>query len=280
MEPLLPIDTAGLLPPLHDALVSLLRGLAPDDWERPTVAGAWRVRDVAAHLLDGDLRTLSAYRDGHSPPPPEPIRGYGDLVRFLDGLNAGWVAAAERLSPRVLTGLLEWSGPGAAAALASRAPDSEAVYPVAWAGEERSEHWMDVGRHYTERWHHQMQVRDAVGAPLLLGDPWLRPLLELSVRALPHAYASVPAPDGAALVLRVTGEEGAGGAWSLARERGAWRLLGGAAPEPTTVVRLDADAAWRLFYNALPAGAARERAVVTGDAELAEPLFATRSVMV
>ena len=69
MEPISAPYAADLFPPLYEELEHLLRGLAPEEWERPTVAGAWRVRDVVAHLLDGDLRKLSAYGDGHLPPP-------------------------------------------------------------------------------------------------------------------------------------------------------------------------------------------------------------------
>ena len=42
------IDTAPLFGPLHAELLALLRGLSADDWQRPTVAGRWLVRDVAA----------------------------------------------------------------------------------------------------------------------------------------------------------------------------------------------------------------------------------------
>jgi len=52
MRPLEPLYTAHLFPPLHAELIALLRSLTPEDWERPTVAGSWRVRDVVAHLLD------------------------------------------------------------------------------------------------------------------------------------------------------------------------------------------------------------------------------------
>jgi hypothetical protein len=47
-----PILTGPLFAPIHDELMSLLRGLSPQEWLAPTVAGAWTVRDVAAHLLD------------------------------------------------------------------------------------------------------------------------------------------------------------------------------------------------------------------------------------
>src|SRR3712207_207266 len=90
MQPMSPLYTADLFPPLYQALEALLRDLAPEDWQRPTIAGAWQVRDVVAHLLDGDLRKLSAYRDGHVPAPAAPLQGYEDLVHFLNGLNAEW----------------------------------------------------------------------------------------------------------------------------------------------------------------------------------------------
>jgi hypothetical protein len=58
MEPLSPVYTADLFPPLHQELLALLRGLTPADWERPTVAGSWRVRDVASEKVSiaGDAR--------------------------------------------------------------------------------------------------------------------------------------------------------------------------------------------------------------------------------
>ena len=278
MQPLTPIYTADLFPPLHGELIDLLRGLAPADWERATVAGDWRVRDVAAHLLDVDLRKLSVSRDGFLAPPDRPIGGYGDLVRFLNRLNADWVAASRRLSPRVLVDLLAVTGPAVSELITALPPHEPALFSVAWAGESQSENWFDIGRDYTERWHHQMQIRDAVGAPLLLARPWLHPLLDLSVRALPRAYESVMAEDGTAVVFEVTGEERE--IWSLIREAGAWQIWRGAAPRPAVTVRADPDTAWRLLYNALPLAIARERVSIQGDATLAAPLLSTRSVMV
>lgn len=35
--------------------VSLLAGLEPREWEQPTLCGAWRVRDVAAHVISYDV---------------------------------------------------------------------------------------------------------------------------------------------------------------------------------------------------------------------------------
>jgi len=278
MEPLTPLYTADLFPGVQAELVALLRGLSPEDWERPTVAGSWRVRDVAAHLLDVSLRRLSAARDGHSSPPDVPITDYRSLVGYLNRLNAAWVGVAGRLSPRVLTDLLEWTAPQLSAALSALPAHGEAAFGVAWAGEERSASWFDVGREYTEHWHHQAQIRDAVGAPGLYARRWLHPVIELCLYALPVAFRGLDAADGTALVLDVTGE--AGGRWSLVRGEGGWRLWRGAAERSAAHARLDGDTAWRLLFNALRPEEARRRIAVEGDPALVERLVSARGVMV
>lgn len=285
-----PVHTAPLLRPLLAELLTLLRGLTAAQWDAPTVAGAWRVRDVAAHLLDGDLRKLAAYRDGHVLAPAEPIRSDRDLARFINALNAEGVGWARRLSPRLLIDLLAITGEWAADLLESLPPHEPSLWPVSWAGEAVSENWMDVGREYTERWHHQMQIRDAVGAPLLLDTRWYRPLLEFSVRALPSGYADIEAGAGTAVTFVIGAEHAAGGtsggdgdvigAWSIVRESDAWILYEGAVADAAGVVRATADAAWRLLYNALSEPTAASGVVVDGDRRLTEPLLRTRSVIV
>ncbi|MDT5156940.1 MAG: hypothetical protein QOH51_1297 [Acidobacteriota bacterium] len=273
------IETAELFLPLQRELVSLLRGLDESDWTRPTLARQWVVKDIAAHLLDTDLRRLSSLRDGYRPAPPsEKIGGYTELVAFLNRLNASWVEVAGRLSPRVLVSLLEWSGPQVAQLFASLPPDDTAMIPVAWAGEERSTNWMDTGREYTEKWHHQAQIRDAVGAPPLAGRRWLGPVLELSMYALPHAFRDTSAPPGSTLNINIEGE--AGELWHIVREDDAWKLREGEASHTTASVRLDAETAWRLFFNALGSDEAERRVEVAGDEGLCAVFLKVRSVMV
>jgi uncharacterized protein (TIGR03083 family) len=278
LERLEPRDAAKLFAPLHRELIALLRSLAPSAWERPTVAGGWRVRDVAAHLLDGDLRKLSGHRDGHSFGPDRPFRGYGDIVDFVNEINASGVAYARRLSPRLLTDLLEVTGRWVAEFTEDLDPQAPAAISVAWAGESQSKNWMDTGREYTERWHHQVQIRDAVNAPGLLEARWLDPLLDFSVRALPPAYASLEAPEGTAIALSVNGDDR--WRWALVREAGRWELYRGEPERAAARVVVEPAVAWRLFYNALPPQRAREKITVQGDESLVEPLLRTRSVMV
>ena len=228
--------------------MSLLRGLSADDWEKPTLARAWRVRDVAAHLLETQLRRLSSHRDGKRLVPDRP------LVDYINHLNATWIAVARRLSPRVIVDLLAVSGPALAAFFETLPLRELAFIPVAWAGEDESQNWMDIGREYTEWWHHQMQIRDAAGAPLLLERKWLAPLLAISVRAI--------RPSAPALLIIDDDEFSFGD--------GA----------PVATIRTDADTAWRMLYNALSAEEIAARVRVEGDAKVAEAVLGARSVMV
>lgn len=274
-----PIDTAPLFGPLDAELVGVLGSLTDEEWRRPTIAGTWRVRDVAAHLLDTSLRRVAASRDGHRPAPDPPLRSAADLSRLVNGLNATGVAFAHRLSTTQLVALIALASDWLATHVASLPPHGRALYPVSWAGEDDSEHWMDIGREYTERWHHQMQIRDAVARPLLLEARWLDPLMDLSVCALPVAYRDVEAPDGTSVRLELHAPEPR--AWTLTRDADRW-TVGRAASTPvsaTCIVQCTADTAWRLFYNALPASEARARLQVTGDPALAEPLLRARSVV-
>lgn len=259
-----PRNVASLFAPLQAELMALLRGLSPDDWQRPTVAPQWRVRDVAAHLLDGQLRKLAAHRDGHL----LPADGFESVLALINAANASGVEYARRFSPRLLIDLHDVVGRWSVEFVEALDPDAEALFPVAWAGEERSANWMDSGREYTEWWHHQMQIRDAVGkGSVLLERRWLEPLLDFSVRALPLAYAG----SEATLTLRV-GED----AWSLS----GGELSRGEIANPRAVVEMEPDVAWRVFYNALTPAQAAERVTVRGERSLVEPLLRARSVMV
>src|SRR5918993_4928357 len=134
-----PVETAPLFAPLLAELLALLRGLTPGDWHRSTVAGRWRVRDIAAHLLDGDLRKIAVYRDQHLLVPEQPIDSPQALAIFINGINASGVRYAERLSPALLTDLLAVTGGWVADLVMACPPHGRSVFPVSWAGETESE---------------------------------------------------------------------------------------------------------------------------------------------
>lgn len=278
MLPVEPIFTAELFPGLHAELMALLRGLRADDWARPATP-RWSVKDVTAHLLDVDIRRLSSQRDRHRRERAEaPPRDYDGLVGYINSMNADWVEAARHISPRVLVSFLEVTGPQVADLFRSLDPFAPAALPVGWAGETESANWFDVAREFTERWHHQQQIRDASGAPALYARTYLHPVLDTFLRALPHAYRDVPAGDGSVVIFDVTGE--AGGLWTLAREAGAWALYAGAeGGAHAALVRMSEDTAWRLLTKGLAPDEAARRVALEGDPALGAPALRVLSVM-
>ncbi len=272
-------DTRPYFRPVSRELVALLNEITPADWDRPTVAGRWLVRDVVAHLLDTTMRRLSFHRDRHEPPKPEhPPANEREFVAFINDLNQQWVGVARRLSPRVMTDLYARASEDLAAFVESLPLDAPALFPVSWAGEDASAGWFDIGREFTEQFHHQMQIRDAVGAAPLHDPAWLAAFLLIAVRGLPHAYRETAADEGATVTIDVTGPSG--GVWTLRRDGGQWSLWAGAADRATTTIVLSDDTAWRLLFNALPPAQAIDRIVTTGERSLAAPLVQARSVIV
>ena len=276
--PLAPTLVADLFLPLQEELLAVLRGLPAGAWDLPTSSPRWRVREIAAHILDGQLRRISAQRDGHmAPPPAAPIRGYGDLVRFLNDLNAGFVETSLRLSPRVLTELLEWAGPHLEATARATDPFGGATFAVSWAGENRSAAWFDLARDLTEHWHHQQQIRLAAGIPLLLDPRFSVPVMDTFTRALPFAYRDVAAPDGAAVEVAIAPPVDR--LYALRREGRRWLLEEGPAESPKARLSLDGESAWRIFTGSIPRDEARRRVTATGDPGLCEPFFGVVAIM-
>ena len=76
------IEVKHLFHELDILLIDLLKSLEPFDWEKSTSAKLWNVKDVASHLLDTNMRTLSIQRDGYFGEKPPKINGYDDLVTF------------------------------------------------------------------------------------------------------------------------------------------------------------------------------------------------------
>ncbi len=278
MEPVEPIIVTDLFPELHEELIALLRSLSGNDWNKPTAAGAWTVKDIAAHLLDSAVRRLSIQRDRHPMLPPEsPIESYRDLVDFLNRLNAGWVMAFKRVSPRLLIEFLSITGPQLNDLFKSLDPQGPAKIAVAWAGDEESANWFDIAREYTERWHHHQQICDAVGASGLTSRKWLFPVLDTFFRGLPHTFRNTHAEDGTKIAFIVEGE--AGGKWTLSRESGMWRLYSGASTEAICRVETDQDTAWRLMTKGLSIDEAAARVRFVGKEDFGKPFLGMLSVM-
>jgi len=262
-----PVLAVDLFPPERRELLALLASLPPDGWAQPTIAGTWTVKDVVAHLVADDLGRISSGRDGHHQrwvPGDEPLKA------FIDRRNAEWVTATRRLSPRVLVTLLELGGRESQGLFEAIDPFDIGA-PVAWAGDDPAPNWLDLARELSERWHHQQQIREAVGAPLLDEQRFLAPVLETFAFSLAPAFRGQVEPNGTSVGFRVEGESG--GEWTVVREPAGWSLWIGRGDEPNATVSMDQDTAWRMYVRALDRPEVEQRARVDGDSRLGSTLF-------
>ncbi len=272
----IPVDTRALFKPLDHLLIECLRQLDASDWNRQTIAKHWKVKDVASHLLDGNLRTLSMQRDRYFGEQPPKIDGYVDLVNWLNQLNADWVKATKRLSPDVLVLLLELTGDRVSDYYGSLDPWQEAVFSVDWAGESTSYNWMHVAREYTEKWHHQQQIRDTLGDLTILNQQYFRPVMDTFILALPHIFREVNAEEGTAVKVSITTE--AGGTWWICKTDGKWKLVEKADNE-VAAVTIPLDLSWKLFTKSLRPNQIKDQVTTQGDKRLAEKVLGMVSVM-
>lgn len=263
----IPIPTLHLFPKLDAKLIELLKSLNPEEWDKQTVAKLWKVKDVAAHLLDGNIRGLSISRDEYFGTKAENIHSYQDLVNFLNGLNLSWTSAAQRMSPQVLTHLLEVTGGQYSTHLQTLDPYADAIFSVAWAGQEISPNWFHIAREYTEKFLHQQQIRDAVGKQGILTREFFFPFIDTVMRALPHTFRSMEAKVGTTVGIEISTD--IGGIWVIKKEQEAWVLLSKSQSEPESKITLDPNTAWKLFSKSWRPTDVQDLIILQGNEKLA-----------
>jgi uncharacterized protein (TIGR03083 family) len=261
-----PILCAHLLRRVDEKLMDLLRSLPAGEWDAQTVAPRWKVRDVAAHLLDTVLRKLSLVRDSWYVETDKPGSPQ-DVAALVNRLNEEGVTVYRRLSPPVLIDMMKIACEQSAAFHESLDPFAPAAFGVSWAGEAMSLNWFDTARELTERWHHQQQIRLATDRPGIMTPELYHPVLDCFLRGLPHLYRNTEAPVGTVLLVEIAGE--CGGQWSLSRANDRWELVKESTAAPAARVTMPQEIAWRVFTKGIDRDSARAQIQIEGDPRLA-----------
>ncbi len=273
----IPIKTLHLFPILDKLLIDLLKSLTADEWNLPTIAKLWSVKDIASHLLDGNLRTLSFSRDKYFGESPSNINSYADLVSHLNQLNNSWTTATKRLSPQVSTELLETTGKQYAAHLQTLDLFETAVFSVAWAGQSESANWFHIAREYTEKFIHQQQIRDAVGKQGIFTKELFYPFIHTLMFALPHTYRNIAADTGTLVTLNINTD--IGGQWNVVKTENNWELTNSIISNPNVIVNIEPYDAWKLFSKGITKEQIIDKVEIIGDKTLGEVALQMVSVM-
>ena len=278
MQAVEPVMVVDLFPQERRLLLELFAELTDEDWHRPTVCPGWIVRDIGLHLLGDDIGYISGKRDHFDNPffADKDMEQWESLVRNINEANELWVRATQRISPALLSALLELTGKQFHEYISSL--DQMAMNgAVSWAGPGAAPVWLDTAREYTERWLHQQQIRDAVHKPGLKDRKFFHPVLDAFVRALPHTYRGVAVMDRTVIKLVVTGE--AGDTWYLIGEANKWSLYKTVESQSDAVVTMDQETCWRLFTKGIDKERARANIVIEGDQGLGEKMLDTVSII-
>jgi hypothetical protein len=145
-----------------------------------------------------------------------------EFISWLDELQTEWVHAARRLSPHLVTDLLEWTDSQVVDIVNAEDPSAPSAR-VSWASTHLVPVWLDHARELSERWIHRQQLLDAVGRPSDLRQDLADPVLDGLRWACPFRLDSHQRPGGANVEIRVAGPE-VTCRWNLASDGTTWHF--------------------------------------------------------
>lgn len=268
-------DYAALFTVERDRLGKLLAGLSAEDWQRPSPCPGWSVLGLCCHLLGDDFGTLARHRDGHYGTPSPEGAAEGEFIAWLDDMQAEWVRASRRLSPRLVTDLLRWTAPQVADTFRREDPQAR-IASVSWASSGPVPAWLDQARELSEYWIHRQQLLQGLGRPSDLRADVAGPVLDGLRWAYPYRLAQAQAWPGDSLTITVTGPLTRG--WHLVATGAGWQFDDEPGARIAATLTLSTDQAWRLLTNNLPAGS-RSDLVASGDAAITDILLHTRAIV-
>ena len=197
-----------------------------------------------------------------------------EFIEWLDELMQEWVSATRGLSPRVVIGLLGWSGPQMVQQFAAQDQMARTAH-VQWAGLEPSPLWLNQVRELSEFWIHRQQLLDALDREPDLRSDVLGPVFNGLRWAYPYRLASQTRPLGDTVTIDISGPVAA--TWHIVASEQGWNFAEVMGNQVATIA-MSTDEAWRLLTNNL--SPERQAALATsGDSVLLEVLRNTRAII-
>ena len=215
----MPVDVKQLADDLDAEtreLDRLLDPLAPADWERPTPAVGWAIRDQISHLAFFDEAATTAAID------PERFRAELVAARAApEGITESVAARYRTLDADALHAWFRAARAAMIDALIALDPSTR----VPWYGPDMSVASSLTAR-IMETWAHGQDVADALGATRT-PTPALRQVAHLGVRTLPNSFLArgLDVPD---VPVFVALHAPSGETWTWGDETAADRVTGDA----------------------------------------------------
>jgi len=270
-----PHDYAALFSAERDRLNELLADLQDADWPRPSPCPGWTILGLCCHLVGDDFGLLARHRDGYYATPGPDGATESEFVAWLDELQAEWVRAARRLSPRIVVGLLDWAGPQITETFRREHPAARTA-SVSWAGPGPVPVWLDQAREVSEYWIHRQQILQALGRPSDLRADLAGPVLDGLRWAYPYRLAQTRAQPGDTVTITITGP--VSNTLHLVAAATGWVFRDQSGPRLAASLMMNTEQAWQLLTNNLPA-AAKVDPTAVGDETITSILLHTRAII-
>ena len=148
---------------------------------------------------------------------------------------------------------------------------------MSWAGEDTSLNWFDIAREYTERWHHQQQIRLATIRPGIMTRELYYPVLDCFMRALPFTYRDRSGDAGTHLRFNVSGD--CGGSWYLYRDGDRWVQVDMPEGRQVSETTIPQDIAWRMFTKGIDRQTATAQVTIAGDRDLGSHIMSLIAIV-
>lgn len=194
-------------------LEKMITSISDEDWERPTHAPGWAVRDQVAHLAYFDEQAALAMRD------PDAFMAAAEVLQAGDPAEPPYIATGRAMSP---AGVLEWwrTASSALIAGASAAPEERRT---PWYGPDMAPVSFITAR-LMECWSHGLDIEDVVDYRRPVTDR-LRHVAFISYRTRAYSYA-VRGMEMPAAEVRVELTAASGEVWSFGPEDAPDRIAG------------------------------------------------------
>lgn len=268
-------DYAALFALERDRLTELLGGLRAADWQRPSPCPGWDVLGLCNHLVGDDFGLLARHRDGHYGTPRPDGATDQEFVAWLDELQAEWVRAARRLSPRLAADLLRWAGPQIADTFRREDPRARTA-SVSWAAPGPVAAWLHQVRELSEYWIHRQQILQALGRPSDLRADLAGPVLDGLRWAYPYRLDQATAQVGDTVTIAVTGPVTR--TWYLVAATSGWEFRDQPGQRAVASLTMSTEQAWRLLTNNLTARGKAQLAI-SGAGAITGILLRTRAII-
>ncbi|HET8662291.1 MAG TPA: maleylpyruvate isomerase family mycothiol-dependent enzyme [Micromonosporaceae bacterium] len=182
----------------QEAFAGLLHRVG-DEWDRPSSAAGWSIRDQVAHLADTEEVAADTLTGG--------ARTFAEAVSAYPNAEQFTAAGCRRGDGRSAAELVAWWAAASARTrdlLADRDPDER----VAWGFGMPTRTF--VAARLMEHWAHGLDIADSLAIPTAEA-PRLRHVAALGLATLRYALAvaRVPWPAGRTLRLELAGADGA-----------------------------------------------------------------------